>query len=196
MSEDHDSTTPDAPPGERVTVHPVDGGPRGIAGDHPDAVIARLRAVSFWLDEAFEVPGTNHRIGLDPLLGLLPVVGDAPTTAVSAYVVAEAVALGVPRETLARMLATLALDATVGSIPVIGTLFDAVWKANARNVALLEARTAAVDGVGPTPDDVRADRRFLFAVAAAVFLFVAGVGAAFALAVLWLVGRLGGVGPF
>ena len=144
--------------------------------------VARLRRVSEYFDSAFRVPGTGYRVGLDPLLGLLPVVGDAPGAAVSAYVVAEAAALGVPRATLARMLFNVVVDAVVGSLPVVGDAFDAVWKANVRNVRLLEARTRA-DAPDGTPD-----RRFLLAVAAAVFVLVLAFVAAATVAVWWLVG--------
>ena len=144
--------------------------------------VARLRRVSEYFDSAFEIPGTNYRIGLDPVLGLLPVVGDAPSAAVSAYVVAEAAALGVPRATLARMLFNVVVDAVFGSLPVVGDAFDAVWKANVRNVRLLEARAGHPDRT--------ADRRFLFAVTAGVFLLVLALVAAATLAAWWLVGRL------
>ena len=144
--------------------------------------IARLRRVSEYFDSAFEIPGTDYRVGIDPLLGLLPVVGDAPGVAVSAYVVAEAAALGVPRATLARMLFNVIVDAVFGSLPVVGDAFDAAWKANVRNVRLLEARADAPDGAP--------DRQFLFAVAAAVFVLVLALVAAATVAAWWLVGRL------
>ena len=162
----------------------------GGAGD-PDAVnpdaaerVARLRRVSEYFDSAFEIPGTSYRVGLDPLLGLLPVVGDAPGAAVSAYVVAEAAALGASRATLARMLFNVVVDAVFGSLPVVGDAFDAVWKANVRNVRLLESRTR-VDHPDGAPD-----RRFLFAVAAGVFVLVLALVAAATVAAWWLVGRL------
>ena len=121
--------------------------------DH-DTSLERVRNLSRLLDNAVRIPGTNYRIGLDPLFGLVPVVGDVPTTAASAYVVLEAARLGVARATLARMVLNLAIDAVVGAIPLVGDLFDAVWKANARNVALLEASLA-------NPRAGIADRRFL-----------------------------------
>lgn len=124
--------------------------------DADDAALERVRTLSHLLDNAVRIPGTDFRIGLDPLVGLLPVVGDVPTTAASSYVVLEAARQGVPRATLARMVLYLAVDAIVGSIPLVGDLFDAAWKANARNVALLEARVA-------NPRAGTADRRFLLA---------------------------------
>jgi len=108
--------------------------------DLPDSVdraaVARMRLVARVLDDSVRIPGTGFRIGLDPLLGLLPVAGDAVSGALSLYIVAESARLGVPYSTLLRMLAHIAIDVTGGSVPVVGDLFDAVWKANTRNVSL------------------------------------------------------------
>jgi hypothetical protein len=145
--------------------------------------VARARTVAHFLDEAVRVPGTNYRIGLDPILGLLPVVGDAPAAAASAYVVATAAAVGVPRATLARMLLVVAVDAVVGSLPVVGDVFDAVFKANVRNVRLLEAR---VD----RPEAATVDRRVLLAAGVAVCAVLLLLGVAAAAVVWWLLGLL------
>jgi len=147
--------------------------------------LARLRRLSRLLDSAIEIPGTNLKVGLDPLLGLFPVVGDAPTTAASAYVVAEAAALGAPRATLARMCLYLLVDAVFGSVPLVGDAFDVLWRANDRNVRLLEARLA--DPRGETRD-----RRVVIALGTAVFVAVIAVGAGAAVAVWWLL-RVAGV---
>jgi hypothetical protein len=146
--------------------------------------LAHLRALSRLFDNSIRVPGTDYRIGLDPILGLLPVVGEVPGATVSAYIVAEAAAMGVPRETLARMGVNLLLDATLGSLPVVGDLFDAVWKANERNVALLSARVE-------NPDAGSADRRFLLAVTAGLLGCLLAVGVGTTLAVLWLLSQVG-----
>lgn len=100
--------------------------------------LERCRLVGTALDDAIPVPGTDRRIGLDPILGVLPVAGDAVAAVASSYIVLEAARLGVPSSTLARMGANVALDFGVGSIPVVGDLFDAAFKANKRNVELLE----------------------------------------------------------
>ncbi|SDM97148.1 protein of unknown function [Halogranum gelatinilyticum] len=144
----------------------------------------RLHGISHLLDNAFRIPGTQYRIGLDPILGLLPVVGDVPGAVLAAYIVVEAAYLGVPRETLARMLFNLVVDATIGSLPVVGDAFDAVWKANARNVGLLEARRL-------DPGDAATDRRFLLLAVVAIVGFILALGALSALVVVWAVGRLG-----
>jgi hypothetical protein len=148
------------------------------------ARLAHLRELSRLFDSSIRVPGTDYRIGLDPILGLLPVLGDVPGATVSAYIVAEAAAMGVPRETLARMGVNLVVDATVGSLPVVGDLFDAVWKANDRNVALLEARVG-------DPDADTADRRFLLALTAGLLVCLLTVGAGTTLVVLWLLAQAG-----
>ncbi|WP_227377029.1 DUF4112 domain-containing protein [Haladaptatus halobius] len=98
----------------------------------------RVRMVSNLLDEAFRVPGTNFRFGLDPVLGILPVGGDAAGALISLYIVGEAYLMDVPRHVLARMIMNVAIDAFGGSIPILGSLFDATWKANRRNRELLE----------------------------------------------------------
>ncbi|WP_049985169.1 DUF4112 domain-containing protein [Halobellus rufus] len=157
----------------------------------PDAAarLDRLRRLSSLLDSAFEIPRTNVRIGLDPILGLLPGVGDATATAASAYVVAEAAALGAPRATLARMVLNVAVDAVLGSIPLVGDAFDAVWRANDRNVRLLERRLT-----GPTEDDVRRDRRVVLGLGLAVFLGTLTVSVLALVTLWWLLGVAGVVG--
>jgi len=104
---------------------------------HP--ALRRTRVVAHLLDDAVRVPGTDRRVGLDPIVGLVPGYGDALAAALSLYVVGEAALAGAPRGTLLRMCANVAVDALVGTVPVVGDLFDAGWKANDRNVALLEA---------------------------------------------------------
>jgi hypothetical protein len=106
--------------------------------DPDPPALRRCRLVARALDDAVRVPGTSFRVGIDPLLGLLPIAGDTVTALASLYVVVEAARLGAPGAVLVRMLLNLALDLVAGSVPVVGDLFDAVWKANSRNVALLE----------------------------------------------------------
>jgi hypothetical protein len=142
--------------------------------------------LSYVLDDLFVVPGTRYRIGLDPLVGLLPGVGDVATSTASAYIVARAAALGVPRATLARMLLVLVVDAVVGSVPLVGDAFDAVWKANRRNVRLVESRL-------DDPSRASGDRRFVLVATVAVTLLLVLVGSGTLLAVWWLLGRVGGV---
>jgi hypothetical protein len=109
--------------------------PRWTAADEQWRWIQRI---SNWTDEAFEIPGLDVRFGVDPLLGLVPVVGDLAGTILSAWILLAAAQLGVPRITLARMLLNVGIDFILGSIPLVGAVADFAWKANARNVALLE----------------------------------------------------------
>lgn len=177
--------------GDAAAATPADAvAGRGFLDEDSTATLARLRLLSHYLDDLVRIPGTNYRIGLDPLLGLLPVVGDAPTTVLSAYIVAEAAAFGVPRATLARMVSVLVVDAVVGSIPVVGDAFDAVWKANDRNVRLLERRARAGD---VDADALQADRRFVLGVAVVLVAALIGVAAAATVAVWWLLGQVGAV---
>ncbi len=103
------------------------------------SALERVRFLGRLLDNAIPIPGTNRRIGIDPLLGLLPGGGDVISMVLSAYIVVEAARLGAPRETLAKMISNVVLDSVVGAIPVLGDLFDVAWKANSRNLALLES---------------------------------------------------------
>src|SRR4051812_48693363 len=88
------------------------------------------------LDNAFELPGTKYRIGLDPLLGLIPIIGDLLSMLIGSYIVVLAARLGVPRPVIWRMLVNLGIDTVIGSIPLIGDVLDVMWKANAKNARL------------------------------------------------------------
>jgi hypothetical protein len=99
--------------------------------------MARLDALAQLLDVAFIVPGTNIRYGIDGLIGLIPVIGDLITTAISLWLVSEARALGAPWHVTARMLGNVALDGAVGMVPLAGDAFDVMFRANIRNMRLL-----------------------------------------------------------
>jgi len=100
--------------------------------------VARLDALATLLDTAVLIPGTNIRFGLDALIGLVPGIGDAITTAMSLYIVHEARQLGAPGYLIARMLYNVALDGLVGAVPLVGDAFDVIWRANKRNMRLLQ----------------------------------------------------------
>jgi len=95
------------------------------------------RLLAFILDDLIPIPGTKHRVGLDPIIGLIPGVGDTATAAFSSLILVRAVRLGVPRIVLARMAANLLLNALVGAIPGVGDLFSAWFKSNQKNYRLL-----------------------------------------------------------
>lgn len=90
------------------------------------------------LDSAVRIPGTSIRFGLDALLGLVPGLGDVAGAAMGGYFVLLGSRLGAPKPVLARMVLNVALDTLAGVVPVLGDLFDVTWKANTRNMALLE----------------------------------------------------------
>jgi hypothetical protein len=100
--------------------------------------LARLDAIAKLLDVAFVVPGTNIRYGIDGLIGLVPVIGDIITTAISLWLVGEARALGAPWHITARMLGNVAFDGVVGLVPVVGDAVDVMFRANIRNVRMLK----------------------------------------------------------
>jgi hypothetical protein len=120
---------------------------------HPQ-VLRRLRLISHVLDNAIPIPGTNYRIGIDPILGLLPGAGDVVGSALSTYIVFEAARFGLPRETLIRMVGNILFETFTGSVPVLGDVVDATWKANMRNLALLETHLSP-----NTPTNQRPSRK-------------------------------------
>lgn len=105
--------------------------------------VQRVRQLAKLLDEAILIPGTNKRIGLDPIIGLIPGGGDTLSMLMSAYIVVEAALLGLPATTLLPMVGNIVIDAFAGTVPVVGDLFDVVSKANTRNLKLLDAHLAA-----------------------------------------------------
>jgi hypothetical protein len=116
-----------------------------------EAALHRMEAVAMVLDESVPIPGTNASVGLDPVLGALPVAGDAVSALFSLYIVAESAYLGVSFRTLLGMLANITVDLVGGSIPYVGTVFDAFWKANKRNVEL------ALGDIASEPTEARGD---------------------------------------
>jgi hypothetical protein len=107
--------------------------------------LGRLETLAWVLDSSIAVPGTNFRIGIDALIGLVPVLGDVIGVAFSTYILVMAAKMGVPRVTLLRMGFNVTLEAVVGVIPFVGDAFDFVWKANKRNVELLRAHVTDPD---------------------------------------------------
>ncbi len=139
-----------------------------------------LRRLATLLDARFRVPGTNIRFGLDPILSLVPGIGDLASPAFAVALLVQAVYQGVPRVIVVRMLLNALIDALIGAIPVVGVVGDIFYRANLRNLALLERY--ATPGVVPT----RGDRVFVL-VAAGIFGLVLLVPVAIALWLTWLV---------
>ena len=90
------------------------------------------------MDGILRVPGTRFRLGLNSLIGLPPGAGDAVLTAISLWIVWEGSKLGLPRHKITQMLVNVAVEAALGSVPVLGDIFDVVWKANLRNLAIID----------------------------------------------------------
>lgn len=124
--------------------HPAQESP--LTADEERSRLPELRRLVRLMDEAVGVPGTRIRLGLDALLGLVPGVGDVVGAVVSGRVLLASARLGVPAPVLARMAGNMAIDALVGEIPLLGDLFDIGWKANRRNLDLLERHLADPEG--------------------------------------------------
>ena len=112
------------------------------SGSRPATELQRVRTAAHILDDLVPIPGTSWRIGLDPLLGLLPGLGDWVGWAASLHILISAARAGADRATLLRMAGNVLLDAVAGVVPLLGDAFDMAWKANNRNLRLLEAVVA------------------------------------------------------
>lgn len=145
------------------------------------ATEARTRRLARLLDSEFRVPGTRWRFGLDGLLGLVPGVGDAAGLALSSYVIVQAVGLGARGATVVRMVANVAVDAAFGVVPVLGWAFDFWFKANNRNLRLLERH--GIDPTGTQEWSRRSLRRTLLLVVVSTVVLVVAMFALLA----WLV---------
>ena len=110
----------------------------GILADDPESRTRRVRVLSKLLDSSIPIPGTGWKIGFDPIVGLIPGIGDLIGALLSGYIVLEAARAEVPTLTLARMILNIGIDTLLGAVPALGDVFDAAWKSNTRNVALLE----------------------------------------------------------
>jgi len=143
------------------------------------AELARVQRLARLLDSAVGIPGTKIRIGLDSVIGLVPGLGDVAGSALSGYIVLTAARMGAPASLLARMLANVAVDTATGVVPVVGDLVDVAWRANSRNVALLEQHL-----LGRAPGNARPPRASRGALAAIVGAMVLLAACGIALAVL------------
>ena len=143
----------------------------GAAQPQRAAKQAELRKVAHLLDSAFRIPGTQRRFGLDALMGLVPGFGDVAGLAVSTGLVVQAVRLGARGATVVRMVLLVALDATVGTVPVVGSVFDFVFKANTRAMRLLERHADEPDRT--RAESARAVRRTIIGVVLAAVAVVA-----------------------
>jgi hypothetical protein len=166
---------------------------------HPDAQAAeregsdvpqwrreRLKRAAYLLDDAFRIPGTQRRVGFDALIGLVPGVGDAAGALASSYILYEGARLGVSLATLFRMALNIAVEALVGLIPGLGDLFDFAFKANNRNVRLVERHLENTEATR------RSSRTVLTTAAIGLTLLILALIAGGVWAVVALVNVLGG----
>lgn len=109
------------------------------------ATIKRIRKLARLMDTAIGIPGTKFRIGLDPILGLIPGGGDLVSAGLSLYIVFLAIRIGLPGKDTGKMLQNIALETMLGSVPLVGDIFDAYYKANIRNLEILEAHLATTE---------------------------------------------------
>ena len=105
--------------------------------------VTSLERLGWLMDDLFRIPVLGWRFGLDAIIGLVPALGDTTTSLVSLYILASAVRYRVPKITILRMGLNIAIDYVLGSVPVVGDLFDAYWKSNKMNVELLKRRAQA-----------------------------------------------------
>lgn len=153
----------------------------------PSNPLQRVQTLSQLLDNAIAIPGTDFAVGLDPMIGLLPGGGDLVTGGLSLYILFEAFRLGASAPTLTRMATNIALDTLAGTVPVIGDLFDVAWKANARNVALLEDHVRS-----PTPRQ-QSDRLFFALLVTGLVILILGIATLSVLVIHWVVQILGAI---
>lgn len=105
----------------------------------------RIRKFSRLMDTAFGIPGTKFRFGLDPIIGLVPGLGDLISTIISAYIIYLAMRFNLPQDMLSKMIFNVGLESVVGSVPFLGDIFDAFYKSNIRNLEILEQHLNQVD---------------------------------------------------
>ena len=142
-----------------------------LTGDVRRAKREELEALAHWLDTKFEIPGLRLRFGIDALLGLLPGVGDTASAVASVYILQAAANFGVVRVTLARMTLNILVDLLLGSIPFVGDIFDVFWKANRKNVELLQRHVEASPNAEKNLR--RTDRIFVALLIGVIFLVLA-----------------------
>jgi Domain of unknown function (DUF4112) len=153
------------------------------------AALQRIRMVGKLLEGIIAVPGTDKKIGLDPIIGLLTGGGDSVGFVMSAYIMVESLRFKLPKETLLRMLTNVAIDAVVGAVPFLGDVFDFFWKSNSKNIRLLEAH------LDNPKEQTAADKGFVVLILVALgLIFAMAIGLTFLVinAISRVIGLIGG----
>ena len=170
------SGPPERDPGTNVGVAiPI---PRAADRDDPRRRLQRLRGLAWLLDRS--IPIGRWRIGLDPILGIVPGAGDWIGAVLSLYVVYESARLGAPARLLARMGGNILVEALIGTVPVVGDLFDFAWQANSRNLALIENYHSKAGSTRLKPRSMTAIWAMLALVCIVVLAVIAGLVLLFA----------------
>ena len=151
---------------------------------HSLAIRKDVERLSWLMDDLFKVPVLGWRFGLDPLIGLIPGLGDTSTALVSFYILASAVRHGVPKITLLRMGMNIGFDYLLGSLPVVGDLADAWWKSNQKNVALLRKRATV------SAEEVRAGSMSDWIFVGGIIVGLTALGIASAVVSIYLLTKL------
>ena len=107
-------------------------------GSDPESIRQRVEALEMLLERSFRIPGVNFPVGLDAIIGLVPVLGDIVTTGLGAYIVWEAKNLGLPRWKLWRMASNVGFDALLGAVPLVGDAADVLFRSNTRNLRIIK----------------------------------------------------------
>ena len=150
----------------------------------PSKAVSRARELARLLDSAFTIPGTGIRLGLDSLIGLLPGGGDAIGAALSSIIVLTALRQGVPRPIVWRMVGNVVIDTLIGTVPLLGDVFDVAWKANNKNAELLARYESA-----PEKTTTRS-RGFAILVVLVLLLILGSILTTAALLLRWLLSSL------
>jgi hypothetical protein len=130
--------------------------------------VVRIRSLARVLDTAVRIPGTDIRFGLDSIIGLIPGLGDVSGAVLSGYIVLASARLGVPPSVVSRMILNVLVDTAIGTVPVIGDVFDVAWRANIRNADLLEKHAALPAAT------TRSSRAIIIGAVVALILLAAG----------------------
>ena len=146
----------------------------------------RLRRLSHLLDNAIIIPGTGYRIGLDPLIGLIPGGGDTVGMIFSSAIVLEAARMGATKTVIGQMVFNILLETIAGTVPVVGDVFDVTWKSNVRNIALLEDHLKLARPTRPH------NQGFAILLIIGLFLVFAACLTASVLLLRWFIQTIGG----
>ncbi len=183
MSQPSEEPLPEAPVEFIPPSHQQGRTSRAAPGVNPDEKNATARIIAHWLDDFIKIPGTTFRIGLDPIMSLVPGVGDFLASSVSLVTIIESVRTGVPITVILRMCFNMVVNAIIGAIPFVGPVFSAFYKSNTRNLGILQRWQA-----GDHHAVVKGSRRLLIVVVLGVFLTLASY-LAFWVWVLWNITR-------